>query len=308
MRILVLGAGGTGGYFGGCAAQAGADVTFLVRPARAETLRAQGLRIKSPDGEAAIVPKLVTADAPGGPYDVVILSCKAYDLDSAIEALRPVAGPETVILPIMNGVRQYDVLDAAFGKERVLGGLCQIAATIGPEGEIVRMSNFASLTFGERAGGRSARCEAIEKVLAPAGFTVKHSDDIYQDIWEKFVFLVSLAAGTCLMRGSVGDIVGTEDGEYFMRSLLREANAVAQANGHGMRPEPEAVALNRLTERDSTMTASMFRDLRQGGRVEADHLVGDMVRRARELGLEAPNLRAAYVHLQVYQAQRAKGA
>lgn len=307
MRILVLGAGGTGGFFGGRAAQAGADVTFLVRPARAALLREKGLRIKTEKGTDAIQPRLATADAPGGPYDVVILSCKAYDLDGAIESIKPVMqqNPEAVVLPILNGMRHYDALDAAFGKERVLGGLCQVMATMGPDGEIVIMGNLGSIVFGERAGGASERGEAIRRALEPAAFGVKLSDDIYQDIWEKYTFLSTLAAATCLMRGSVGEIVRSKGGEHFMRSLLGEINSVAQGHGHGMRPKAEAAAVNILTDAASGATASMFRDLRQGGQIEGEHLIGDMVQRADGLGLQAPNLRAAYVHIQVYLAQRA---
>ena len=305
MRMLVLGAGGTGGYFGGRAAQAGVDVTFLVREARAETLRRDGLRIKSPVGDATLAPKLAVAGAAGGPYDVVVLSCKAYDLDSAIEAIRPAVGEGTAVLPIMNGVGQYDVLDAAFGAHRVLGGLCQIVATMGPAGEVVHMGQHANLVYGERAGEpRSERCLAIEQALAGVNFTARLSEDIYQDIWEKYVFLTALAASTCLMRGAVGQIVSA-GGEDFMRALLRETQSVAAANGHRVRAEADAAALKSLTDASSTVTASMFRDLSQGGRIEGDHLVGEMVRRAAAAGLAVPYLALANIHLQVYQARRA---
>ncbi|HEY0297465.1 MAG TPA: 2-dehydropantoate 2-reductase [Bordetella sp.] len=307
MRILVLGAGGTGGFFGGRAAQAGVDVTFLVRPARAALLREKGLRIKTKDGTDVIQPKLVTADALGGPYDVVILSCKAYDLDGAIESLKPIMqqNPKAAILPILNGMRHYDALDAAFGKERVLGGLCQVTATIGPDGEIVIMGPFGAIIFGEREGGLSERGEAIRQALEPASFTTKLSADIYQDVWEKYTFLCTLAAATCLMRGSVGEIVRAAGGEHFMRSLLIEINGVAQGHGHGMRPNAEAFTVGALTDPASGVTASMFRDLRQGGQIEGEHLIGDMVQRAEKLGLKAPCLRTAYTHIQVYLAQRA---
>lgn len=306
MRMLFLGAGGTGGYFGGRAAQAGADVTFLVREARAEKLRRDGLRIKSPQGDATLAPRLVTAGALGGPYDVVVLSCKAYDLDSAIEAIRPAMGEHSVVLPIMNGVRQYDVLDQAFGAHRVLGGLCQISATLGPEGEVVHMGMHATLVYGERAGDpRSARCTAIEQALQGVSFSARLSTQIYQDVWEKYVFLTTLAAATCLMRGPVGRIVSADGGDAFMRTLLRETQQVAAANGHPVRPDADAAALKVLTDPASPTTASMFRDLSQGGKVEADHLVGDMVRRAQALGLDTPCLDIARIHLQVYEAQRA---
>lgn len=309
MRILVLGAGGTGGFFGGRALEAGADVSFLVRPARAQKLQAEGLRIKSPAGDATLHPKLVTADTLAADYDVIILSCKAYDLDSAIEALRPAMGEQTTVLPIMNGVLQYDILDREFGAHRVLGGLCQINATLGPQGEIVQMGTMASLVFGERAGqARSARCVALEAALADAAFASRLSENIHQDIWEKFVFLTTLAAATCLMRGSVGQICSTDGGIEFMRDLLRESQQVAAASGHPVRPQADAAAIKLLTDPSQPMTASMFRDLRQGLRVEAEHIVGDMAHRGSTLAVDTPLLRLARSHLQVYQAQRATGA
>ncbi|WLW61859.1 2-dehydropantoate 2-reductase [Achromobacter aegrifaciens] len=306
MRMLFLGAGGTGGYFGGRAAQAGADVTFLVREPRAARIREQGLRIKSPLGDATLQPQLVTQQTLQGSYDVVVLSCKAYDLASAIEAIRPAVGPDTAVLPIMNGVLQYDVLDREFEPHRVLGGLCQINATLGPEGEVVHLGKYANIVFGERAGpARSERCVALEQALAGGEYVSRLSTDIYQDIWEKYVFLTTMAAATCLMRGTVGQIASSDDGIDIMTGLLQESQAVAAASGHAVRPEADASARKVIGDRTQPVTASMFRDLSQGLPVEADHIVGDMVRRARTLGVDATYLRTAYAHLQVYQAQRA---
>ncbi|OZI55065.1 2-dehydropantoate 2-reductase [Bordetella genomosp. 5] len=306
MRILVLGAGGTGGYFGGRAAQAGADVTFLVRDARAARLRAEGLRIQSPRGDAVVPVQTVTASELQPGYDAIILSCKAYDLQSAVDAIRPAVGEHTAILPIMNGVLQYDVLDGEFGAHRVYGGLCQINATLGKDGEVIHMGQHANLVFGERAGEpRSERALALDAVLSKADFNCRLSSEIYQDIWEKYVFLTTLAASTCLMRGSVGQICSQADGAVFLRELLRESQQVAAASGHPVRPAADEQALSVLTDTKQPMTASMFRDLRQGLRVEADHIVGDMIHRAGLLGVATPLLRVAYAHLQVYQAQRA---
>lgn len=306
MRLLFLGAGGTGGYFGGRAAQAGADVTFLVREPRAARLREQGLRIQSPLGDVTLQPKLVTQQTLQGAYDVVVLSCKAYDLASAIDAIRPAVGPNTAVLPIMNGVLQYDVLDREFEPHRVLGGLCQINATMGPEGEVVHLGKHANIVFGERAGpARSERCVALEQALAGGEYVSRLSEDIHQDMWEKYVMLTTLAAATCLMRGSIGQIASTDDGIDILKSLLQESQSVAAASGHAVRPEADAFVQNLISDRTQPMTASMFRDLRQGLPVEADHIVGDMVNRARMLGVDATYLRVAYSHLQVYQAQRA---
>ena len=305
MRLLFLGAGGTGGYFGGRAAQAGADVTFLVREARAQKLRAEGLKIESPRGDAVVRPQLATANDLKAGYDVVVLSCKAYDLASAIEAIRPAVGPDTAILPIMNGMLQYDALDAEFGASRVLGGLCRINATLGAQGQVKHLGQHAVFVYGERAGEpRSARCTALEAALADAAFTSRLSTEIQQDVWEKYVFLTTMASATCLMRGSVGQIASTDSGEDILRSLLKECQQVAAASGHAVRAEANDSALKILTDRQSSMTASMYRDLSLNAPVEADHIIGDMVRRAGVLQLDVPYLRVAYTHLQVYQAQR----
>ncbi|OZI66236.1 2-dehydropantoate 2-reductase [Bordetella genomosp. 11] len=309
MRMLFLGAGGTGGYFGGRAAQAGVDVTFLVREARAAMLREQGLRLRSPRGDATVRPRIVTASDLGGHYDVIVLGCKAYDLASAVTAISPAVGPGSVVLPIMNGMAHYDVLDYSFGAHRVLGGLCQINATIGPEGEIVHMGAHAGFVFGERAGDpRSERCVALERALAPADFSSRLSETIHQDCWEKFVFLCTLAAGTCLLRGTVGEIASTADGQAVMQALLAEAQAVSAAAGYRARPQADAAARKLFADTDSPATASMFRDLRQGMRVEADHIVGDMIARGAATGIATPYLRVAYSHLQVYQNQRERKA
>ncbi|AOB29551.1 2-dehydropantoate 2-reductase [Bordetella sp. H567] len=309
MRMLFLGAGGTGGYFGGRAAQAGVDVTFLVRGPRAAALREQGLRLRSPRGDATVRPRIVTANDLGGHYDVIVLSCKAYDLASAVTAITPAVGPGSVVLPIMNGMAHYDVLDYSFGAHRVLGGLCQINATLGPEGEIVHMGSYAGFVFGERAGEpRSERCVALERALAQVDFSCRLSDTIHQDCWEKYVFLCTLAAGTCLLRGTVGEIASTADGQAVMLGLLEEAQAVSAASGYRVRPQADAAARKLFADTESPVTASMFRDLRQGLRVEADHIVGDMITRGAATGIATPYLRVAYSHLQVYQNRQSEKA
>ena len=305
-RILALGAGGTGGYFGGRLAQSGADVTFLVRPARAAQLQRDGLSIHSPLGDARFPVAHVVADdlaalAAGAPFDLVVLSCKAYDLESAIEAIVPAVGPGTTVMPILNGLRHYPLLDARFGRERVLGGLCFISATKAPDGGIQHLGRPASITFGERDGGISARVEAFAALCATAGIEHEASADIAQAQWNKFSFLATLAAGTCLMRASVGAIVACEGGAAFMAALHDECLAVARAEGQPVPQKARDTARAGLTLAGSDVKASMLRDLEAGGRVEAAHIVGDMFQRAVAHGIDAPHLRAAWVHLQVYE-------
>jgi 2-dehydropantoate 2-reductase len=304
MKILVLGAGGIGGYFGGRLAAAGADVTFLVRARRAEQLAANGLIIKSPRGDLQLPVATVLAPQLRPGYDLVFLTCKAYDLAAAVEAVAPAVDARTALLPALNGIQHLDVLKDNFGAERVLGGVAQIAVTLTPEGEIHHLSEFHVLSFGELSGQRSPRCEDFARLCARANFTSRPSDNIHLELWEKFVFLATLAAMTCLMRASVGAITGTGDGEALMREMLEECRKVAAASGHEPRPEVLARYASLLTDRNSGFTASMLRDIERKGPTEGDHIVGDMLRRARQLGIDAPLLRVAHSHLQAYEAAR----
>lgn len=307
MRILVLGAGGTGGYFGGRLAQAGADVTFLVRLERARTLDEKGLVIRSPFGDATVRVDHVTADnvAGAGAFDLVLLSCKAYDLHSAIEAIDPAVGEATAILPILNGLAHYPVLDKRFGPDKVIGGLCVISAAKGPEGEILHLGNGASITFGERDGRpHGDRCEAIAAAFAAAKVDHTHSTDIQRDLWAKFSFLATLAGATCLFRASVGDIVATDDGRHLTERMYEECLAVARASGHPVPDNARSFAWKTLTQEGSPLTASMLRDLESGQRIESDHIVGDMLRRARDAGVPAPMLEVAFAHLQAFEARQ----
>lgn len=301
MKILVLGAGATGGYFGGRLAAAGVDVTFLVRPARAETLAGQGLKIESPRGALSMPVKTVTADQLKADYDAIILSSKAYDLASSIDAIRPAVGADTVILPLYNGFRQLEVLDAAFGKERVLGGTCHISVMLGEDGVIHHFTPFDALTLGPRTAGQAPVARDLHAELSRGGFEARFSDDIESAMWEKWVFLATLAGMTCLMRANIGEIASTADGAALSRTMFEECCAIAAAHGHT--PRAEAVELSRsaLTDPASKIAASMLRDLERGARIEADHIVGDLIGRGAEFGLSSPLLGIAYTHLQGYQ-------
>ncbi|HEY5852191.1 MAG TPA: 2-dehydropantoate 2-reductase [Lysobacter sp.] len=310
MRVLVLGAGGTGGYFGGRLAQSGADVTFLVRAPRAGQLGANGLAIRSPLGDADIPVACVTADslptlARQRPFDLVLLSCKAYDLDSAISSAAPAVSDRTAVLPILNGLAHYPPLDARFGRERVLAGLCFISAMKGPQGEILHLGRPASITFGEREGDPdSERTAAFARLCADAGIDHVRSLRIAGEQWAKYAFLSTLAAATCLMRSSVGGIVAGEGGDAFMRALYRECLAVAQAEGEPIPDAAQQAALETLTQAGSPLKASMLRDLEAGQAVEAMQIVGDMLHRAHAAALPSPLLAAAWCHLQGYEAGR----
>ena len=304
MRVLVVGAGAIGGYFGGRMLQAGRDITFLVRPKRASELASAGLVIKSPNGDVTLKnPPTVQADSIKDKFDVVLLSCKAYDLDDAIRSFAPSVGPQTSIIPMLNGMLHLDTLDQKFGRERVLGGLCAIAVTLNDKREVVHLQPMQSLNFGERDGKKSDRVRAIADVFSVVN-GASPSENVMQDMWEKWVFLASIAASTCLMRGPVGAILASPGGKDFLLGILDECSAVAKAAGH----EPGGPFFQRvkgfLTAEGSPMTASMFRDIKAGARVEADHVIGDMIARADAAKIPVPKLRTAYVHLKAYERVR----
>jgi 2-dehydropantoate 2-reductase len=308
MRILVVGAGATGGYFGGRLAEAGRDVTFLVRPKRAAELARSGLVIKSRKGDVTLRDiKTVLAGQIHHPFDLVVLSCKAYHLEDAIAAFAPAVGESTAILPLLNGMRHLDVLKEKFGASRVLGGQCVIAATLDNNREIVHLNDTHALSFGALEGGMSAHVRAIADVMEDAGFDASASENILADMWEKWVFLATLAASTCLNRAALGDILAAPDGKRLIEGILSECRAVAQLNGYAVRPAFIERAGAILFAPGSVMTASMLRDIENHSRIEADHILGDLIQRggkAQHQDAGLPLLRLAYSHLKAYEARQ----
>ncbi|HYC03600.1 MAG TPA: ketopantoate reductase family protein [Azospirillaceae bacterium] len=303
MRILILGAGATGGYFGGRLMEAGENVTFLVRPKRQQQLRETGLVVLSPKGDIRLPAQTVTRIAK--PYDLVLLSAKAYDLDSAVEAIRPAVGEGTLVLPLLNGLAHLERLDAALGAGRVLGGLCNISVTLEPDGTIRHLPSGHKLIFGARYAAQEAGAAAAMASLGKSAAEVIHSPDILQDMWEKWVMLATLAGGTCLMRGGISDIL-TAGGEGFLLGLLEECRSVAAAEGRPPREAAMAACAKLFTDRAEPMVASMLRDIRRGGATEGEHVLGDLVRRAKSHGVPVPRLESALLHVRTYEALRAK--
>jgi 2-dehydropantoate 2-reductase len=307
VKILVLGAGALGGYFGGRLLQAGRDVTFLVRPGRAATLAARGLRIKSPHGDVHLPrPPMLTQGDAAARFDLILLSCKAYDLAGAMDAVAPWVGPQTAILPLLNGMSHLATLAERFGAERLLGGLCVISATLAADGDILHLNDLHNLTYGEWDGSRSSRIQALEAVFSQAGFEAKVSDEIRQEMWEKWVFIASAAGITCLMRASIGDIVAA-GGAKLAAELLDECAAVAARQGFPPRPAFLDRARAMLTAPGSKLAASMLRDIETGGRVEGEQILGDLLRLADPAKAHSP-LKIALLHVRAYEARRGHGA
>ena len=307
-RILVVGAGAVGGYFGGRLLEVNRDVTFLVRRGRADQLARSGLRIRSRFGDVTIsAPPATVAENLAGPFDLVLMSCKAYDLEDAMTSIAPAVGPRTAILPLLNGMRHLQVLANSFGQECILGAQCVIAATLNPEHEVVHLNGTHSLTFGELDGTISDRVNDIQKLMGGARFEGRASSEVMLDMWEKWVFLATVARANCLMRSALGEISSSPGGLEFLLRLFEECRSIAIAEGYSPRQAFIEQARKMLTEAGSPFTTSMLRDMESGGRIEADHVIGDLLERGRQnqlLHRDLELLPIAYTHLKAYEVRR----
>lgn len=311
MKILVVGAGATGGFYGGKLALAGRDVTFLVRGSRAEQLRSTGLMLRTPDGDTTLAaPSLIATGELAGAetFDLILLSVKAYQFEQAMEDFAPAVREGTMILPIMNGFRHLESLESRFGAEPVLGGFCRIVGDMDEEGRVIQMTNLGDLFYGERDGTISERIQRVDAAMKGAGFEANLSPAILRQMWGKWIMMSSINTINPLGRGSVGEVEAVREldgaGRRFETRALEEAFAVATAHGYAPDAATEAMLRLRLTEAGSTFESSLYRDLKRGFAVEADQIVGDMVRRGREKGIDMPLTEAAYVQLKVYEARR----
>ena len=307
MKILVVGAGAVGGYFGGRLAQAGRDVTLLVRERRAAQLR-DGLHLVSPHGNATISPSLITAEELRGrpdSSDIVIVSTKSYSLASAMQDLAPAVGPATAVIPLLNGMRHLNVLRERFGPERVFGGSVRIIADVLDDGTVEQQTPLGELSFGrlpEQGDAPPFDLDAMRRTLTAPGMVTLLQPDVLATMWQKWWILASMNAICILAGGSLGDAVAQPYGEVFARRVLRECISLAEENGYPANASALDEHLARLTDRISPLTTSMFRDMQRGLPVEADQIFGDLLARAR--GIAVPLLQAAYVRLKVYEAKR----
>lgn len=308
MRILIVGAGAIGGYFGGRLLDAGRDVTFLVREGRALELERDGLLVRSPFGNIEYPsPPHVLAAMLDAPFDLIILTCKAYDLDTAMASFAPAVGPQTLILPLLNGMAHLERLSERFAPGQVLGGQCLISLDRDASGAILHLNDFHQLFFGEREGGLTPRIERVAQALGNAGFDAISSQQITQEMWEKWCFIATGAGITASMRASIGDVVAG-GGEGLILQLLDECAKVAEFAGHPLRSEVRQRFESMLTAAGSRMTASMLRDIERGAPIEVDQVIGDLINRrpsadgTREGSLSA--LDYVHLHLRAYETRR----
>ena len=306
MRYLVLGAGALGGYFGGMLLKGGADVTFLVRPARAAQLRRDGLVVKTQDGgELRLQVKTIQQGQIDGPYDVVLLCCKAYDLDGAVAAIAPAMGDQSVILPLLNGVRHIDALTERFGPERVLGGLTVINAALMPDGTIQQSQLRININaIGEFDGRGSPRCTAIKTALEAGGIPVQVSDSILAMMWMKFFGFACNATIATLTRSRAGTIARSGCGTSFVSAVIEECTRVVTAVGYPPPADMAGLIRGLYSQPDSTYGPSILIDMEDGRPTEGEHTIGDLVERAARGGVTTPILSAALCNLQAYEINR----
>lgn len=304
MRILMAGAGATGGYFGARLAQAGQDVTFLVRERRFQQLKMNGLVLQTPQGTEKLEPQLIQAGSLSGHYDLIIITVKSFALEQLMEDIAPAVGPDTLIMPILNGMRHIATLQQRFGDNKVIGGLCKINATLGESGEVIQMTPLHQLYYGTLDGNNDARLQRVDAALRTSQVDNRFSDNIMDELWEKWLLLSTLGAVCCLARGDTQQILTTRGGEALLQGIFSEILAVISAEGYQPRPAVTARIFELLNNPETPMTSSMYRDLTQGFDIEADQVIGDLLLRAKRKGLMTPLLNAVDVNLQVYLQQR----
>ena len=303
MRVLVVGAGSTGGYFGGRLSQAGRDVTFLVRPRRAEVLRNKGLKIESPHGDVTLSPKVITASEIQCPFNLILLSVKSWSLVEAMEDFSLAVADNSMILPVLNGMKHLEILTERFGAPKVIGGVCKVATVLDADGNVVQLSPLQELTYGEMSGEVTDRMRRIDTVMQGCGFDARLSTEIERLMWEKWALLATLGGATCLMRGNVGQIVSVPGGADFIANLFDEIRETIKRLGCELSEDFVRASQDMFAQKDSQMTSSMYRDLEKAYRIEREQIIDDLIARGRQIGLRLPLLTLVSTNLAIYESR-----
>ncbi|NEU30899.1 ketopantoate reductase family protein [bacterium LRH843] len=302
MHILVVGVGGIGGYFGGRLVEKGEDVTFLVRKRRKEQLEKKGhLMIHSVNGDLKVKPALITASDPSSPFDLILLSTKAYHLQDSIKDIKPFVGENTVILPLLNGIAHVPLLIKEFGEEKVIGGLCFIETTLNSNGEIVQASPVNRIVIGDFNEPDSERIHRIASVLSGTRATFELSDHIEQEMWHKYLFITVMSGMTALMSAPVGPIRDSEGGRIYIRQLFEEVEKIMKAHNAPIREGIVDEYMEMMDNMSYDMKSSMQRDMEKESLIEGDHLQGYLLNLAEKYNINAPLLKTIYQHLKVYE-------
>lgn len=301
MKILIIGAGGIGGYFGARLLETGQDVTFLVRERRKKQLEETGLNVESVNGDVRLMPKLITAKDAAAPYDLVVLTTKAYQLEGAIRDIGPFVGEDTMILPLLNGISHVDDLVAVFGEERVLGGLCFIETTLDEKGTIVQASPMNQLVYGERSGEKTERIRKVESAFSGTKADFALSENIEQDMWHKYLFITAMSGITSAMASPIGPIRDLDSGQRTIAALLDELTGIMKAIGAPIKGTIAEEQLGKIMALAPGMKSSMQRDIEKSQPIEADHLQGYLLDKAKAQGIPVPVLETIYTKLKIYE-------
>ena len=299
MKILVLGAGAVGGYFGGRMAEAGMDVTFLVREKRQKKLEKSGLIIKSPKGDFTTSPNLVTIDNVDGIYDVILFTNKAYDLDEILQSPFPLKDG-SIIIPLLNGYAHMEQLRNKFPNARLFGGIAHIFSTLNDEGEIHHFNDIHSLTFGHLSKADETDGRRFFDSCSSANFSIKYSDDIIVDLWHKWVLITTVAGATTLFNATIGEIASTEHGIAFITDLHDECVTIANSEKIKVNDDDLAQQRRFLSDKKSTWSSSMRRDMVNKSKIESAHIFLELINIAEKNNVECPSLKTVMINGEIY--------
>ena len=298
LQILILGAGAIGGFFGAHLIKSGANVSFLVREKRKDKLKKSGINIFSINGEFKVNPKLLDKNVSGQHFDVIILTNKSYDLIEAIREIKPYVNT-TAIIPLLNGMAHYDILDKEFGKEKIFGGTAYISTVMNEDGSIQQITSRASLKFGPRTQKNIHIAENFNKICKETAFECNLSERIDLDLWRKYVLIGTTAASTVLFQKSLGEINSTRYGKSIIKKIHDQCQNIVFSNGYDIGMEAEVYNLKLITEKDSRLKASMLRDFELGKQTECEHILGYLIELAKKNNIECDLIKAAHTRIQV---------
>lgn len=290
MKIAVIGSGGVGGFYGLKLVQAGHDVTFVARGAHLQAMRGSGLHIENDAGPGASLASVNVTDDPltiDRP-DLIIIAVKMWDLDALVPTLKQIAGPDTAVLSLQNGVVKDFVLKKAFGDARVIGGVAYVATSVGRPGVIKQVGQLQRIVLGEYDGRKSARVQALVDAFAAGGVDATHSDDIQKALWEKYVFLVGLSAMTCVTHLTIGPIRESAGSRQVLQAIIAEGVDVGRAHGVSLAQDYAGRCMELVDKLPYLMTASMFHDLQHGNRLELPWLSGGVVSLGQQAHVPVP--------------------
>lgn len=302
MKVLVVGAGAVGGYFGARLVEKGVDVTFLVREARQKKLNEEGLIVQSIHGNIHIQkPKTILSSDSSNHYDIILISTKAYHFMKAIDDIKSFTSNETVIIPMLNGIKHLDTLKKEFDINQIVGGLCFIESTVDLEGRIIQSSPTHEFVFGELSEADTERIIKIAELFSGTKATIRKSNKVLTDMWHKYMYISGFSGITSLFRSSIGPILESEYGLEIIEKLYAEIGAIMRAANAPIAHNIEQIQLNLVKKMDYTMKSSLQRDMEKMQQIEGNHLHGYLLQLAKEHQIPAPYLKMVFANLETYE-------